>query len=699
VGTPSYSSPEQIRGENVDARTDLFSLGLVLHEMATGQRAFAGSTATAIREAVLHRPVDRARELNPGIPIELETIISTALKKDRNLRYQCASEIRCELKDLQGQGTATAGFVPGQPSRVRRLRMAAVAATVLVIAATSAWLVTSLRSTPTPHLEVTREERLTTGQQSSKAAISPDGRYIAHAVVAGNLESLQVRQMGALNDLTLVPPQPVHYMGITFAPDNAAIYYVTRAEGTQSSFLQRIAVIGGPVQQLKEGIDSPVTFSPDGSKLAFVRESAGESALMIADLDSRNEHKLLYRKLPAVLDYPAWSPDGRIIACTVYDSYLASPKGSEARIIQVDARSGAQTEISRQSWGFIRQLAWRGDGGGLLMSARDQESGLWHLWEVSYPDGNARKLTDGLTSDMWVSVSTDARYALTIQESRLSGIWHMSLTPASEPKRVVSGADYSWITWTPTKKIIFEQQLNGHRNIWTMDGGGTNAEQLTQPGNNYSHSISSNGRILAFVSDRTGDLAIWTLNLDSRAEAMITKADGSTFPQLSADSKWIAFTIHSKPWPSLWRVESGGGAAVELNDQLWRQPAISPDGKWIAGFYAGRQPSTQQWPDSLAVVSADGGTPVKVFTVPLSVVTSAGIRWTPDGQELTYIDRREDGDNIWAQALDGRAPHQVTHFQGENLFGFDWSRDGSQLIFTRGMQGSDVVVIQLKESR
>jgi Tol biopolymer transport system component len=247
----------------------------------------------------------------------------------------------------------------------------------------------------------------------------------------------------------------------------------------------------------------------------------------------------------------------------------------------------------------------------------------------------------------------------------------------------------------PDGRILFDKELNGSQNFWMVDADGTNQKELMLAGNNYVPSISNDGRMLASLSDRNGSPAIWTMDIDGGNPMMVVKAFGDTVPQLSPDGKWIAFTAAgSGQWKTLWKVGSRGGRAVQLNDKLWIRPAISPDGKWIAGFYADQQLSTNKEPTSIAVIAIDGGQPWNVIPIPSSVLISAGVRWNPEGHHLTYVDGRNDGDNIWSRPLDGGAPHQVTHFHGDALFSFDWSRDGKQLVISRGIQARDVVLLQ-----
>lgn len=571
-----------------------------------------------------------------------------------------------------------------------------IVSTSLLVIAAVLFLRISTHTPPQPFASI-RSTRLTGAGTTAKAAISPDGRYVAHSVVSAGQESLLVRRTRALDDIELVSPQPVRYMGLCFSPDGELIYYVIRKASDGPGILYRVPVIGGSSQKIKENINSPISVSPDKKRYAFVRERGDESALVIAEFASGAEQIIITHKLPIVVDYPAWSPDGKSIAYTVTNSVIASPVGSDARIVAVRLADGVEENLSSQRWGFVKQLAWMSNGGGLVLSARAlEESGLYHLWHLSYPKGQARQITSGLNKQVGASISADAASVVTVEERAFTSIWRTNPSRSQHLEPVVSGASgTSAPVWDSNRNIVFEEELDGRRSIFSIGVDGSNRKELTLTANNYDHSISKDGRRMAWVSDRSGTPAIWTMDMSTDKVVMLAPATGEPVPQIAPDGTWIAFTAIGKEyWTTLWRVSSGGGPAVELDKKLWLNPVISPDGKWIAGFYADRQLGTQRFPESIAIISSNGGSLKIVARLAASVSIPAGLRWNPDGRALTYIDHGKDGDNVWSQPCEGGAPRQLTHFEGLTLFSFDWSPDGGQLALSRGVLARDVVLIE-----
>lgn len=584
-----------------------------------------------------------------------------------------------------------------QPRSFRpSLRFAFISLVLLFALLAVIFAVISARNRPSP-FQMVKIVRVTSDGQSGKAAISPDGSYIAHTLISSGQESLRLRRTNMLDDVELVPPQPVRYLGLTFSPDNQTVYYIAQKAGDEPGTLYRVSVIGGAAQKINEHLDSSISFSPDGKRYAFVRESATASTLLIADLDGSVERAVVSRKLPEVLDYPAWSPDGQEITLSDTDATVASPMGSNARIVQVRIADGKERDLSSQRWGFVREMAWLQDQRGLVMSARSpEESGFFHLWYVSYPEGAARQITQGVYRQRGISIAADSRRMITVQENAFSSIWRIRSLRDAAPELVASGeSGTSAPVWTSSGKIIFEEELNGRRSIFSVNADGSNRKELTLAGNNYDASVSGDGQKLAFVSDRSGTPSIWTMDLENGNSQLLTKATGEPVPQLSPDGTWIAFTaIGARHWTTLWRMTATGGQPTELNQQFWGRPVISPDGKWIAGFYDDGELNTQTKPTSIAVISSKGGAPRKVFHIPFSVVAAGGIRWSRDGKQLCYIDSSRRGSNLWAQPLDGDSPHQITRFEGVDIFSFDWSPDGRQLTFSRGFQAHDVMLIE-----
>src|SRR6202166_2868811 len=286
IGTVAYMSPEQVRGKELDGRTDLFSFGAVLYEMCTGTLPFRGDTTALIFESILNRAPVAPVRLNPDGPAELERIINKSLEKDRDIRCQSAAELRADLRRLKRDTESRKTAATGAASPVGgKWNLWFGVGALLVASAGTIWgfyYWLAPKAVPFQKTEITR---LTASGKVTVAAISPDGRYVAYvtdeSLVHGR-ETLWMRQIGTGSDVQIVPPADVRYGGLTFSRDGEFLY-ITQSESKDSSLgiLYKMPVLGGTKKRLIVDVANitypdlvnPVTLSPDGTRVAFLRDS------------------------------------------------------------------------------------------------------------------------------------------------------------------------------------------------------------------------------------------------------------------------------------------------------------------------------------------------------------------------------------------------------------------------------------------
>jgi eukaryotic-like serine/threonine-protein kinase len=687
LGTVAYMSPEQARGEELDARTDLFSFGAVLYEMATGRQAFSGATTAVIHDAILNRPVVPASKLNPQVPPELERIIDKALEKDRKFRYQTASDMRADLKRLKRD--TTSGGVPlasssavqvAATSKGRKALYGIVAAVILIAAAAGGYFwINRPRGFNLQNMKITQ---VTTTGNARTAALSPDRRYIVYVLRDGEQESLWVQQLATGSHVQILPPDQARFVAVSFTPDGNYVMFVRSDKSTVNfRYLYQMPVLGGTPKQLIRDVDTAPSFSPDGQQFAFVRGILNPQGnqVLIANADGSGEHALVQRNgfAPGQMNV-SWSADGKNLA-------VVSPEvvgtASEWILMVVSTKSGEIKNL-RSFKTPTRAAAWLPDGRGLLVVALD-ESGRGQIWVVSYPQGEISRFTNDLTNydTCCLDVTRDGDSLVGVQNTTLSDIW-VAKGDGSEPKQITSGEALGLgLDWVGNKIAAGDPRLQ-----WvTLNPDGSSQIPLTN-----DHDIH-----LQLSGCPDGKHVLYTTAHEGKADLWRVQADGSNPVRLPATGLLFGAAICSPDSQSaiyfannaIWSIPLEGGSPTKLNIPP-EFSGYSPDGKLL--FYISQIHQDTLLQSNFIVTSAAGGAPLYTLAVPYGMQSA---RFTPDGKALAFLLTRNRATNIWEQPLAGGPPIQLTKFSSGQMFAFAWSADGKQLAFSRGQNKTDVVMM------
>jgi serine/threonine protein kinase len=724
LGTVAYMSPEQARAKELDSRTDLFSFGVVLYEMATGQLPFRGDSTATMFEAILNRAAVPALRLNADVPPKLEDIINKALEKDRNLRYQSAADMRTDLQRLKRDTessrqvsmssveVASAAPAVAHPrhtssnsamiaAKQHKWGVAASVIGVLIVLAAAGLGVYYIFHRPAPmpfqHFTITQ---VTNSGKAAQAAISPDGKYVLSVTDDNGMQSLWLRNVPTGSDTQVVAPTSSTYLNLAFSPDGNFIYFRKSASANAYN-LYRTPVLGGTLQTIARDVDSDVAFSPDGQHIAYTRENdpdVGKYRLLMASMDGSGERIL---QIGPALEFPdnlAWSPNGNEIV------YSLSEPGLGA-INVFDVRAGKAHRLVTLKGKFLDELKWSPDGRTLfVMYAQGIENfGRDQIGFFFGTGGDIEPITRDTNRYAGLTLSADGRTLATVLTKRFASIYILAAAgnDSGEAKPLLSQAnDIIAFNWTADGNLL----ATDHGHLLKLSVDGKNQTQLLADSSaKLMHPSACGANYFVFAGlfqGDTGSANIWRTNTDGSSPLKLTNG---SYPVCSSDPKWVYYFHRSDQ--GIWRVPLDGSGKPEtvpgssIPNALARPGVVSPDGKTLAHFVQVLNPQTQEYQNKIALLNLESSTSVRMLDISgqlggMDIESWVGVEFTPDGKDLAYIIRENGVDNVWVQPLDGSVGHRITNFKSEQISSFHWSLDGKKLGILRGHSDSDVVLLE-----
>jgi eukaryotic-like serine/threonine-protein kinase len=738
VGTISYMSPEQARGEELDGRSDLFSLGTVLYQMVTGKQAFPGTTSAIVFDNILHHAPVAPVTLNPSVPAEFERILNKALEKDKDFRYQVAAEMRSDLKRLQresdsgrtpaaasgarsaeriavsgtddvasrsGGAVAVATATPSAPTPAARPASSAlveaaksnklglgvgilIALALIVAAGFGVYsLLTKTVHIPFEHFSI---ENLTNNGHVSLATISPDGKYLLDVHDENGAQSLWLRHIQTGSNTQVVTPAATRYSSLIFSPDASYIYFVRRDEAEHTiSILYSAPVLGGAPREVIKDIDSPISFSPDGKKFVYLRErhDTPNFDLLMANVDGTPDHAV-FSNQTLITDsaVPVWLPDAKTIVIPVSQPTPNSLGG----LAMFDVASGKREDVALSAERIYYEPAWLAGGNGFIVSAgsREMAFSVRQLGFLSFPKGEFRPLTTDTNTYLHPSVSADGRLIAATQSKYVFslGIAPMSQPDELKPVQLMSHLNIWQWNWVPDGRLIIPQ--GGDVKLVDPAGGETVLMSDKQGAPNQATPCGTKYVVYRrFAGAGTASLNLWRADLSGANPMQLTRGTNDQRPSCSPDGKWVYY-VSIPDNQALKRVSIDGGTPETVNKEPSAGYALSPDGKFVAQLDVSEV-------DHKLVLNMFSIADKKLTYHDIDMRASDPISFSPDGKSIVYTVRENGVDNLWEQPLTGGAAFkQLTHFTSERIAQFEISPDGSKIAIERAHTESDAILLR-----
>jgi Tol biopolymer transport system component len=335
------------------------------------------------------------------------------------------------------------------------------------------------------------------------------------------------------------------------------------------------------------------------------------------------------------------------------------------------------------------------DASGLILAAQPESSSIGtQIWFLPYPSGQARRITNDLNGygEVSLGLTSDSGTIATIQQVNSSGIWVTAPDEdESRARQILKTNLPETVAWTPDAKLVYASRTGETWDIWMANQNGSESRQLTADAFiDHQPTVSSDGRYVVFQSNRSGNRNLWRIDADGSNPKQLTEgSDEDAAPVCSPDGRSVIFMSGRSGKSAVWKVGIDGGTPVQLTDRVSQLPSISPDGKFVAYFYADEQANNQP---KLSIIPFAGGDPVKTINLPRSVQPFA-FAWMPDGKSIAYLDAGSGILNVWSQPVDGSGPKQLTNFKSEFLTSFAVARDGTIAAY-RFSATRDIVLIK-----